>query len=120
MESFRIKGVHFIILIMLFTVILYIVENIHLKDPMPRLTKDVIVELGETNFLDSIHQDSLCFVLFYAAESKACDRMLNTLSKLTSKPVNKIKIYKIDANKYPQASYKHNISGTPSIFNIQN
>lgn len=120
MESFSIKGIHFIILIIVFTVILYIVGNIHLVVSTSPITKDVMIELNETNFSDSIDQDSLCLVLFYTAESKSCNRMLNTLSKFAAEQVNKINIYKVDANKYPQVSYKHNISGSPSILIFKN
>lgn len=120
MESFRIKDIHFIILIIVFTMILYIIGNIHLSVSRSSTTKDILIELNETNLSDSINQNDICFVFFYTPDSKSSNNMLNKLSKLSTNPAYKMKIYKIDTNKYSQVSYKHNISGTPSVLIFKN
>lgn len=58
MESFSIKEIHFITLIIVFTVILHIVGNIHLEVSTSPITKDVMIELKETNLSDSLDEDT--------------------------------------------------------------
>lgn len=112
MKIFRLKEIHFITLIISFTVILCFVGNQQRQGY--RSVADNIPEIEETFFTDSLNKKAFCFVLFYSDGLDICNEMRSTMERFRTNTDN-IPIYKINADKYPRLVDKYNVSGVPNI-----
>lgn len=117
MKIFQLKEIHFIILIILFTGILHLLDDLRKKEY--KSTKNNIPEVGSTFFADSLNQKTLCLVLFYTNDSDIYNEMTNNLENLLLRTDN-IHIYKINTDKYPDIAYTYNICGVPNILIFRN
>lgn len=114
-ESIRIKAWHILIVIIFFTIFMYMLGRQNLSRAPLNGYEDSLIELNESSFCDSITPRK-CFVLFYVEDSKPCNTMRSNLNKLSNDSNGKIGFYKLNLNKYPEYDLKYNISGVPNIF----
>lgn len=111
MKTFQFKEIHFVLLLIVFTCSLYFWGNLSQKGS--EVLNDNIPEINERFITDSLHKESLCFILFYIDSSGICDEMKSRLERLR-KNAKDIHIYKINADECLDLSYKYNISGIPN------
>ncbi|MDR1500834.1 MAG: thioredoxin family protein [Prevotella sp.] len=117
MKIFQFKEIHFVILIIVLTCVLYFLGNLSQKEY--KAVNDRIPEINETFFTDSLNKEALCFILFYIDGSGICNEMKDNLEKLRINTKD-LHIYKINAEEYPNLAYKYNISGVPNILIFRN
>lgn len=112
MRIFRLREIHFIFSIIVFTGLLYLIGNFKRKEY--NLIEDNIPEVKDTFLADSLKKEPLCFLLFYINDSDICNEMESNL-EILQRNTNNIRIYKINVNRYPNLIDKYNISGVPNI-----
>lgn len=114
-ENTQIRTWHILIMIFIFTVITYLLGLNNLKNTSINNIEEYLVELNENTFLDSI-SSTLCFVLYYAEDSKPCNTMLCNLNNLAKEYQGKIGFYKLNIEKCLDYNFMYNVSGVPNIF----
>lgn len=110
----RLKAGHMAAAIVLFTVFVYIVEALTLRDLPSDETGCSLTELKPETFSDNITIRT-CFILFYQEGSVFCDRMEHLLVRLSDRQDEDISFYKLNVEEYPEYINSYRISGTPSI-----
>ncbi|MDL2291603.1 thioredoxin family protein [Bacteroides sp. OttesenSCG-928-F21] len=118
-ENIRIKVSHIVSLIFLFVVFTTILGAQSLKRSSVETTENLLTELSEGSFSDSI-ASGMCFVLFYVADSEPCNVMTHHLSILAQAKQKKVGFYRVNLDKYPQYSITHNIAGIPNLLIFEN
>ena len=112
MKIFKIREIHFVLLIIAFTGTLFLIGSFNRKENM--IVEDKIPKIEYAFLVDSLDREDLCFVLFYIDDSDICNEMANNMENLRLS-TDDIKIYKINVNRYPDMIDKYSISGVPSI-----
>lgn len=112
MKIFKIREIHFVLLIIAFTGTLFLIGSFNRKENM--IVEDKIPKIEDAFLVDSLDGEDLCFVLFYIDDSDICNEMANNMENLRLS-TDDIKIYKINVNRYPDMIDKYSISGVPSI-----
>lgn len=111
MKGFQLEGVHFVVLIVLFTLVLYVIANLQTKE---KFNADTVKIIDKAFFTDSLKNETLFFVLFYKDNSEICDKVRSNFQKLKEE-TNDTRIYKLDVVQSPELIDKYNISGVPTI-----
>ena len=78
---------------------------------------DDVIELTEANFDEKVFEhDGRFLVEFYAPWCNTCKQIAPDFSQVASHLKNKVKVGKIDGEKYPSIIDRFNITGYPTIF----
>jgi len=110
----KIKDWHFIGLIALLTLFIHVWGVFDSEKEFPVYTNDCLSELDNRVFMDSI-SSRMCFVLFYAENSKLCDRVLTDLNQVAEKNEKGISFFKVNVDKYPECCDGYAVYGIPSV-----
>jgi len=114
LRKLKIKDWHFIGLFALLTIFIHTWGMLDSKNNSYLNAYDCLSELNDEVFADSV-SSRLCFVLFYAGDSKLCDRVLADLNEVAEKNNSAISFFKMDVDKYPECCESFNIYGIPSV-----
>lgn len=112
MKSSKIKGVHFLITIIIFTIVLNVIGNTCNTRSNPN---NNAVKIKEYKNSDEVKNKAVCFILFHTKNSLACDSMQSSLSRLISSGANANLFYRVNAEKDTLLCNEYNISGVPCI-----
>ena len=110
---------HFIILILLFTVLVQILGTQSLKHIFILDRNDCLEELNDDTFLDRI-SSQLCFILFFVEDSDLCNEMNYNLNCIAKDKKPDVGFFKLNLEKYPVYNERYNISGVPNILIFSN
>ena len=117
--NIKMREWHFIVLILLLTVLIYILGNQRLKHTSILDMDDCLIELNDEVFLDSI-SSRLCFVLFFTEDSDFCNEINYNLNCIAKDKKTDVGFFKLNLEKYPAYSKIYTISGVPSILIFNN
>ena len=115
----KIREWHFIVLIFLLTILIYILGTRNLTRTYASDIVDYLIELNEEIFVDSI-SSRLCFVLFFVEDSDLCSEMNYNLNRMAKDKNSDVGFFKLNLEKYPVYNEIYNISGVPNILIFSN
>lgn len=116
----ELKAWHFVVAIILFSMLTYLLGNWDLKKISPDKTTRYLTELDdEISIADSL-SSGLCFVLFYTENSVVCDKMADNLNCVAKNKQHEIGFFKLNLDKYPENGEKYMISGVPTVLILEN
>lgn len=113
------KDSHFIVLITLLTIFIYIYGRADMRGQSPDHIASCLSELDDHSFKDSI-SSGICFVLFYMENSQPCAKEIFLLNQIAKESSQTASFFKIDVEKYPKCSDNYKVSGAPSILIFDN
>jgi thiol-disulfide isomerase/thioredoxin len=115
----KIKSWHFVVAILLFTILLIMLERPGIEKNTGNGSSDYLVALdSDALFADPIMEDS--YILFHTEDSGFCDRMKYNFNRFAKNKQGNAGFFTVDLNKYPEHYTKFNISGVPSILVFKN
>lgn len=111
-QSFYFKPWHFILSILLFTILAGIIAGKKINS-IPSLEKEnsVLTELHEIN----LDKEGTTFLYFYRRDSELCQKMRYNIEQLDMENLHGIQFYAMDVETHDEYYYKYNVSGIPNI-----
>ena len=115
----KVREWHFVVLILLLTVVIHILGSRNSKHPSIFDGNDYLIELNEETFLENI-SSRLCFILFFIEDSDLCDEMNYNLNCIAKDNKTDAGFFKLNLEKYPDYSKMYNVFGVPNILIFNN